>query len=263
MTGDSINSHAPDPLGPLRLDASSPEYASVNEPFGAGRAAARMFFDFGIMLSCFRADSATSSKILDFAAGTGWISEWLNRMGYDVTAFDLDANAANIAALRLRLEGRSNPAKFRFRAGDGHAMPFADGEFSHICCFDSLHHMRDYPKAFAEFYRVLENGGRAIFVEPGARHSKSKETIEFVEKYKKNDPDWLERDVVLDEINAIARRAGFRSLRVRPFLWPQLAEYEFSEWASFRKGNRSLESGYLARLKEFNFDSRVVFYVDK
>ena len=38
-------------------------------------------------------------------------------------------------------------------------------------------------------------------VEPGARHSTSPETIAFVEAQKKHDPNWIERDVVLEEID--------------------------------------------------------------
>jgi ubiquinone/menaquinone biosynthesis C-methylase UbiE len=44
--------------------------------------------------------------------------------------------------------------------------------------------MHTYSLVFEEFFRVLSPGGRAIFVEPGARHSKSPETIAFLESQK-------------------------------------------------------------------------------
>jgi ubiquinone/menaquinone biosynthesis C-methylase UbiE len=47
-------------------------------------------------------------------------------------------------------------------------MPFESGMFGHLLCYDTVHHMHDYPKVFAEFFRVLRPGGRGVFVEPGA-----------------------------------------------------------------------------------------------
>ena len=77
--------------------------------------------------------------------------------------------------------------------------------------------MHTYPLVFEEFFRVLSPGGRAIFVEPGARHSQSKETIAFLESQKKLDPSWIERDVVLNDLDLIAKSAGFNSgVRVVP-----------------------------------------------
>lgn len=246
----------------LELDKNSHEFVSVNEPFCAGRSASRLFFDFGIMLSCFK-ENAASNKVLDFAAGTGWISEWLNRMGFDVTAFDINKDCEKLCQIRVGCDQRTNPELMHFQPGDGHKMPFSDCSFSHICCFDSLHHMQDYPKVFDEFHRILTPGGRAIFVEPGAKHSTSKETLEFLQKYKKDDPSWIERDVILEEIYHISRTSGFDSMLVRPILWPELREYDIQSWLKFREGNKALETDYLNWLKNFNYNSRVCFYLNK
>jgi SAM-dependent methyltransferase len=246
-----------------RPNSESPEFALINEPFDQGRAASRMFFDFGAMLSCFREHSSQNPRVLDFASGTCWLSEWLNRLEYDVYAIDIESDSELAAQLRGRLDQRVNAARLQFRKGDGHRLPFKKNFFSHICCFDSLHHMHDYHQVLSEMFRVLEPGGRAIFVEPGAIHSKSKETIEFIEKHKKHDPAWIERDVVLDEIHAIAMQAGFKHLAVRPSLWPQIREYDLVSWARFRDGDEVLGKDYLRLLTDFNFNSRIVFYIDK
>ena len=249
-----------DPL-PAR---NSPEFALVDEPFDQGRSASRMFFDFGIMLSCFRPTPASNnSRVLDFAAGTGWLSEWLNRIGYDTHSLDIDVGSQIALQLRARCDGRIDGSRIHSHAGDAHHLPFEDGLFSHVCCFDSLHHMHDYPRVFTEIFRVLDANGRAIFVEPGAKHSKSKETIEFIEKHKKHDPTWIERDVVLDEINVIATRAGFKRFVIRPSLWPQLREYDLSSWKRLRQGDQALGKDYLELLTDFNFNSRIAFYIDK
>jgi ubiquinone/menaquinone biosynthesis C-methylase UbiE len=214
------------------------------------------------MFSCLK-DRPDNLKVLDFGAGTGWISEWLNRMGYEVTAFDINEDLPRIGQMRVECDKRVNPDQIHFQCGDGHNMPFEDNTFGHICCFDSLHHMHNYAKVLSEYYRVLTPGGRAIFVEPGAKHSTSKETVEFIEKHKKNDPTWIERDVVLEEIYQIARECGFGQLTIRPVLFPHLREYDFDAWQRFRKGDQHLEADYVNWLKVFNYDSHLSFYLDK
>ncbi len=241
----------------------SPEFTLVNEPFDQGRSASRLFFDFGALLSCFRQNPFSNRRVLDFASGTCWLSEWLNRLEYDVYAIDIASRSELAAKLRAQLDQRVNGARLHYRKGDGHKLPFEKDFFSHICCFDSLHHMHDYRQVLSEMFRVLEPGGRVVFVEPGAMHSKSKETIEFIDKYKKDDPTWIERDIVLDEIHGIAMQIGFKHLAVRPSLWPQLREYDLTSWRRFRDGNETLAKDYLDLLIDFNFNSRIVFYIDK
>ena len=46
-------------------------------------------------------------------------------------------------------------------------MPFESDTFGHLLCYDTLHHMHDYPKVFVEFFRVLREGGRGILSNPG------------------------------------------------------------------------------------------------
>lgn len=234
----------------------------INEPFGVGRPTSRLLFDLGIMFSCFK-DDFDDQSVLDFGAGTGWISEWLNRMGYEVTAFDLTEDLPRLGQMRVNSDQRIKPDLIHFYTGDGHKMPFEANSFGHVCCFDTLHHMHNFPKALSEIYRVLIPNGRAIFVEPGAKHATSPQTLEFIEKYKKDDPTWIERSIVLDEIYQIAQECGFIRMTIRPCLLPNVREYDFSVWQEFRQGDQRLEVEYLDLLKTFNYDSRVVFYLDK
>lgn len=51
-------------------------------------------------------------------------------------------------------------------AADAQALPFADGSFANLVLVDVLHHIQ-WPKLFlAEAVRVLQPGGRLIFLEP-------------------------------------------------------------------------------------------------
>ena len=244
------------------MKPQDPRFRAVNEPFNEGRNAARLVFDFGAMLACF-SPSPPNLRALDFCSGSGWIAEWLNRLGYAVWAIDLSADAGEVLKLRAGLDARVQPDRLAFAAGDAHRLPFEDGFFSHVCSFDSLHHMRDYDRTLAEMARVLAPGGRAIFVEPGSRHATAPETLQFVKEFKSDDPDWIERDVVLEEIDSLARRAGFSELVIRPLLPAGLREYPLWSWQRFRKGDGHMAADYLEVLRAVNYEAHLVFYLQK
>lgn len=237
---------------------------SITEPFTAGRATSRLLFDFSVMMSLLKL-SALKWPILDFGAGTGWISEFCARMGFQVVAFDIHGDLKSCLEKRAQADFRINENFLSFAHGDGHNMPFDTNVFGHLLCYDTLHHMHDYQKVFSEFFRVLKKGGRGIFVEPGAHHSSSTETIAFVEAQKKHDPLWIERDVVLEEIDQIARNAGFKEgLSIVPMFHPLvLQKYSMAEWKQFREGDMLLRSRLVDQLGEVNYWERIIFYVDK
>jgi SAM-dependent methyltransferase len=237
---------------------------TLTEPFTAGRAASRLLFDFGVMAALLR-PTALEWPVLDFGAGTGWVSEFCVRLGLQTVAFDIHGDLKACLGTRAKADCRIDESLLGFAQGDGHDMPFDAGTFGHVLVYDTLHHMHDYPKVFAEFHRVLRGGGRVIFVEPGARHSTSKETIAFVKEQKKHDPSWIERDVVLDEIDRIARAAGFGSgITVFPLPHPAvLPSYPLKEWLQFRDGNALLRLRLTDQLAEINYWERVIFCADK
>lgn len=236
------------------------------EPFEAGRSVGRLISDVGAMLSLL-APEQLSQPILDYGAGTGWISEFCVRMGFDVVSLDIQEDLGPCLAARAEADLRVDPSKIRYAVADGHAMPIYDATIGNVLCFDSLHHMHDYDAAFAELHRVLRPGGRSIFVEPGARHSTSPETISFVEAQKKHDPTWIERDVVLEEIDDVARRAGFTNgIRVVPvpLMLPNVIEsHSVVDWQRFRSGPSDLRDAHCDSLSEINYWDRVVFFADK
>lgn len=238
--------------------------STITEPFTAGRAAPRLLFDFSVMASLLK-PSVLDAPILDFGAGTAWVSELCARMGFHAVAFDIHGDLQACLENRAQADCRIDEGLLSFAHGDGHAMPFEADVFGHLLCYDTLHHMHDYPKVFSEFFRVLRRGGRGIFVEPGARHSTSPETIAFVEAQKKHDPTWIERDVVLEEIDQIARNVGFEAgLSIVPMPHPAaLQAYTLGEWTQFRDGDTLQRLRLTDQLAYLNYWDRVIFYVDK
>jgi SAM-dependent methyltransferase len=185
-------------------------------------------------------------------------------MGRRVVAFDIHGDLEGCLQRRVDADLRIRPELVSYERGDVHGMPFPDGTFSHVFCYDTLHHMHDYGRVFGEFARVLEPGGRALFVEPGARHSSAPETIAFVEQQKVHDPTWIERDVVLEEIDGHAQAAGFTGLTVVPMPHPDSPlEFSLPEWREYRDGAdhpRLRVADYLAYI---NYEERVIFYCDR
>lgn len=237
---------------------------SLAEPFGAPRNASRLLFDFGAMTSLLNYQ-LLHLPLLDFGAGTCWLSELFVRMSIPTVSFDIHKDLEGCIQNRLDADLRLNGALWKYQQGDGHFMPFEKNTFGNLCCYDSLHHMHDYEKAFAEFYRVLAPGGRAIFIEPGARHSHSQETIAFLKAQKQLDPDWIERDVILEEISIVAQKAGFKSgLKIIPIPHPNaFQEFSLESWLKFRSGDKNSRSSFTDQLAQINYDERVFFYVEK
>jgi SAM-dependent methyltransferase len=234
---------------------------TLTEPFQAGRSAARILFDFAAMVACIK--EHPTAPLLDFGAGTGWLSELVARLGYPVVAYDVHGDLERCVQARLKADNRIPHGAISVRQGHGLELPFSASTFSHVLCFDTLHHISDYAAIFREFARVLQTGGRAIFVEPGANHSKSPETVAFVREQKKHDPTWIERDVVLEEISSVAMAAGFRDFKLVPLPHPlAFTTYGVPQWTAFREGDKRLRALLTDQLAALNYYDRIVFYCE-
>ena len=173
-------------------------------------------------------------QVLDFGAGSCYVSELLNRFGYLTVALDNDQEVLAIGRERLALDPRCDREHARFVTGDGMCLPFRDASFDGIVCMNALHHMPDYRATLAEMYRVLKAGGRAAFSEPGEEHSKSPEAILAREQY-----GALEKDIVLAEIYQLARNVGFRRMILKPFVRPDMVELDYEEFNRFAAGEKA------------------------
>lgn len=171
--------------------------------------------------------------ILDFGAGSCFVSELLNRFGYMTVALDIEHEVLAIGQERLTIDPRCDPKRTRFVAGDGMCLPFRDESFDGVICMNALHHMPDYQRTLAEMCRILKAGGRAVFAEPGDQHSKSPESILAMEQY-----GALEKDVVLSEVYQLARAAGFQRMILKPYVVPDLLELDYEEFERFSAGDR-------------------------
>lgn len=96
-------------------------------------------------------------RILDLAAGTGTSSEPIARGGAFVVACDFSQGMLAV--------GRQRNQRMSFVAGDGLALPFADGVFDAVTISFGLRNMADRHAGLGELLRVTKPGGRLVVCE--------------------------------------------------------------------------------------------------
>jgi SAM-dependent methyltransferase len=217
----------------------------------------RYLFDFTIVARSL--DLRPGAEVLDFASGSGYVSELLNRLGYTTIAFDLDPQLLAAGRERLSLDPRCDTTRTHFVVGDGLSLPFPDESFDGVICMNALHHMPDYHATLAEMYRVLRPGARAVFSEPGAEHSKTAESINMMKQF-----GVLERDIILSDIYKLAKRIGFRRLCLKPYVYPEQVELDYEEFTAFKEGKK-VSTPYLSSQEIAETIERYhpLFYLEK
>jgi ubiquinone/menaquinone biosynthesis C-methylase UbiE len=164
--------------------------------------------------------------VLEFGAGTGWLSRFLTQLGCRVILLDVSATALKIAR---DLYERQPPIGERpapeFVQFDGRHIDLADASVERIICFDAFHHAPNPDDVLREFGRVLKSGGIAAFAEPGPRHSRTP-----LSQFEMRTYGVIENDIDIHAIWRTARACGFRDLKLAVFHTPpfhlSLDDYE-------------------------------------
>jgi ubiquinone/menaquinone biosynthesis C-methylase UbiE len=205
-------------------------------------------------------DCTVGDLILDFACGSGWISEWLKRLGYRTVSIDISTILLSFARKRMACDSRINLDDFPayFVACDAEKLPLRDETFDGIICMNSLHHMPDYQTIFDEMYRILKGHGRAVFSEPGCMHSKSPASIREMEE-----SGVLERDIVLSDIYDKALRTGFREVTIKPMLQPNSVDFTYLRWQRFLNNMPGVGEEYLQSVRDFVEQCNPIFALHK
>ncbi len=164
--------------------------------------------------------------VLEYGAGTGWLSRYLTQLGCKAILLDVSPTALKIArelcARQPVIGERPEP---QFLQYDGHRIDLPDASVDRILCFDSFHHATNPDEVLWEFGRVLKPRGIAGFAEPGPEHSKTPQS-----QYEMRTYGVVENDIDLHAIWQTAERVGFAELRVAAFnvppFWMSLAELD-------------------------------------
>lgn len=97
-------------------------------------------------------------RVLDLGAGMGGFAVAMQRTGERITALDYNFAYCQIARTRACRYTLDLPAL----VGAGEALPFADGAFHIVTCWDVLEHVRDPDRLLGEIARVLDRDGIAF-----------------------------------------------------------------------------------------------------
>jgi SAM-dependent methyltransferase len=181
-------------------------------------------FLFDAAIACEMLAPRPDDRVLDFAAGTGWATELLTRIGVRTVSIDLSLEMMRRGRQRLaadsRLVFREDAA---FVVARGQMLPFGDGVFDGVLCLNALHHLPSYAAALAEVHRVLKPGGRAVFSEPGTAHA-----VAPLSAFRMREHAVLEKRVSLPLVRRLALDAGFSRMRVVPLRSSGTYSFEYT-----------------------------------
>ena len=151
--------------------------------------------------------------VLEFGAGTGWLSRFLAQLGCRVILLDVSATALQIARdLYERQPPIGERPAPRFLQFDVRRIGLADGSVERILCFEAFHHAPNPDDVLREFGRVLKPGGIGGFAEPGPRHSRTP-----LSQFEMRTYGVIENDVDIHALWRTAQSCGFRDLKLALF----------------------------------------------
>lgn len=145
------------------------------------------------------------ARVLDCGCGTGWLSYFLARRGYDVVGTDVSPDAIALAQAHPLFRDGPSP---RFLVADSESLTFA-AEFDAVVFFDSLHHAIDEAAALGSAHRALRTGGVCVALEPGRGHARRSHAIDA-------EYDVTDKDMPPAHVCRVGRRVGFSRCRVVP-----------------------------------------------
>lgn len=145
------------------------------------------------------------ARVLDCGCGTGWLSYFLARRGYDVVGTDVSSDAIRLAQSHPMFCDGSAPA---FAVADSESLTFT-AEFDAVVFFDALHHAIDEVEALKGAFRALKPGGMCIALEPGRGHARKSRAVD-------TEFDVTDKDMPPSRVCRAGRRAGFTRHRILP-----------------------------------------------
>ena len=122
------------------------------------------------------------ARILDVGCGSGWLSEYFARLGYDVKG--IDVSPPLIAMSRERVArvpygvDHETPLRCTFDVHDIELAPLKE-KFDAVICYDSLHHLADEHAVFRHLAAMLDAGGLLFILEGHKPRAGSKTEAEL------------------------------------------------------------------------------------
>jgi SAM-dependent methyltransferase/glycosyltransferase involved in cell wall biosynthesis len=120
------------------------------------------------------------SSILDVGCGSGWLSEYFARLGYDVTGIDISPDLIEMSRERVAKVpydvDHETKLSCNFEVHDIETRPLGR-KFDAVICYDSLHHFENEHHVMANLASMLTVGG-VLFILEGERPEVGSDTEE-------------------------------------------------------------------------------------
>jgi ubiquinone/menaquinone biosynthesis C-methylase UbiE len=175
----------------------------IVKPLSSWVEAPELLQNIGVLLS--EMYLGKTMAVLDFRAGSCWLSKMLTQLGCQTISCNVSDKALEIGKqvyAKLPVLGRSFPPKFLPFHGRNIDLP--NNAVDRMVCNDAFHHVPNTGEILREFARILKPGGIAEFSEPGRFHSRSLQSQQEMRNYVV-----LENDVDLNAIFRLVKSAGF------------------------------------------------------
>ncbi len=247
-------------LGVAGLNRYSDEYykrlydanIQLGKPFSMFQHTPQLLVRLGLMLESLRISPGI--KILDFGAGTCWVSKALWQMGCSVIATDVSEEALRLGRSLFTDYPIPNkpPCSWETRLFDGHRLPVEDEEVDRIICFDAFHHVPNPEDTIKEFFRVLRNGGTIVFNEPLGPHSTTPDSQREMRDYRV-----LENDLDMAALAPLFVEAGFDPPTFKVAANPDYM-MTHEEWSAAKSGEAP--PSLLRAISEFQQNSGVFYF---
>jgi 2-polyprenyl-3-methyl-5-hydroxy-6-metoxy-1,4-benzoquinol methylase/glycosyltransferase involved in cell wall biosynthesis len=150
------------------------------------------------------------SRVLDVGCGSGWLSEYFARLGYEVKGIDISPTLIEMSSERVvRVPygvDHETPLRCTFAVHDIELKPLSE-RFAAIVCYDSLHHFEDERSVIRNLAAMLPIGGQLFVLEgkrPPSGSASEKELRDVMREFRT-----LESPFDDDYLRALLDESGF------------------------------------------------------
>ena len=179
------------------------------------------------------------TKFLEIGCGRARLALLLSQLGAEVTGLDISPQAIKLAKEIFQ----ENNLRGRFVVGDTENLPFGERSFDLVFGGGVIEHIANTQKAFGEIYRVLKKNGKLITTIPCLSLTTLPQSfltgatpqipvireINLLIHYRLLKGRYMkygyEKIYSLNKLREFARKAGFKKIRIEPYLPPYDFKY--------------------------------------